>query len=115
MLYRWRDERACRIDEFVDQDWRELERAFPSFQILVADVGIAEHLLTIRGRFRGRFRNAWRGYQPTGAVVEWPFVDIYEFGDDGLIMNAWLAEDADAVRRALERVDAAVEAQEGPS
>jgi predicted ester cyclase len=75
---------------------RDVEAAFPAYE-LVADVVVAENdLVAMRGVFRGVHRGTFAGIAPTGRSVSAPLMIFYRIAD-GRIAEHWLQFDGAAL------------------
>ncbi len=74
------------------QHIREVETAFPSYEIVPEQMIAEGDLVVVRGAFRGVQRGAFAGIPPTGHAVSAGLIIVYRIGD-GRIAEHWLQFD----------------------
>ncbi len=63
--------------------------AFPDMRMDVQDVVASGDKVVARVRYTGTNRGAFMGAPPTGKSVDAQLIDIFRFGDDGLVREHW--------------------------
>jgi steroid delta-isomerase-like uncharacterized protein len=80
--------------------------AFPDLRMDVEDLVASGDKVVIRGRITGTHRGDFMGMPATGKSVRVPLIDIFRFGDDGLVHEHWGVLDALAMMQQLGAVPA---------
>jgi len=63
--------------------------AFPDMRMDVADIIAAGDKVVARVWYTGTHSGAFMGMPPTGERVDAQLIDIFRFGDDGLVLEHW--------------------------
>jgi len=63
--------------------------AFPDLRMDVQDVVASGDKVVARVRYTGTDRGGFMGAPPTGKGVDAQLIDIFRFGDDGLVHEHW--------------------------
>ena len=79
---------------------REVEAAFPEYELIAQQVIAEENLIAMRGTFRGVHRGAFAGVEPTSKAVSADLMIFYRLGD-GRIVDHWLQMDMAALVKQL--------------
>ena len=80
--------------------------AFPDLRMEVEDVFASGAKVVARVRYTGTNRGAFMGMPATGKSVDVQLIDMFLFGDDGLVREHWRVMDALATMQQLGAVPA---------
>jgi predicted ester cyclase len=69
----------------VAQFYRETDSAFPTFWLDLLALHHGDDTVVAEVRFTGAQLGAWRGLPPTGRLIEYRFIGLFEFEEDRLI------------------------------
>jgi predicted ester cyclase len=72
---------------------RQVESAFPSYELVADDLVAERNLVAMRGTFRGVHRGVFGGIEATGRPVSAPLMIFYRI-EGGRIAEHWLQFDA---------------------
>jgi len=75
--------------------------AFPDLRMDAEDIVASGDKVVARVRFTGTQRGAFMGMPATGKSVDVQLIDIFRFGDDGLVHEHWGVMDALAMMQQL--------------
>jgi len=75
--------------------------AFPDLRMVVEDVVASGEKVVTRVRLTGTNRGEFMGMPPTGKGVDVQLIDMFRFGDDGLVHEHWGVLDAMAMMQQL--------------
>ena len=85
----------------VEAFFRMQLAAFPDLRMDVEDVFANGDKAVARVRFTGTNRSAFMGMPATGKSVDVQLIDMFRFGDDGLVREHWGVLDALAMMQQL--------------
>jgi predicted ester cyclase len=68
------------------------EAGFPKYELQVEDMIAEGDKVVVRATFRGKHQGEVRGVPPTGKLVTFPVIIVYQLGG-GKILRYWLASD----------------------
>jgi steroid delta-isomerase-like uncharacterized protein len=74
---------------------------FPDFSHNVVDVIESENKAVLRGTFSGTHKGEFNGIPATNKSVTITWIDIFEFDNEGKILNEWLELDATGMLRQM--------------
>jgi predicted ester cyclase len=88
------DELVARLvgDPTLAEHIRQVEAAFPAYELIVQQLIAEQDLVAMRGTFRGVHRGAFAGIEPTHKAVSADLMIFYRLGD-GRIQEHWLQMD----------------------
>ena len=75
--------------------------AFPDLRMNAEDVVVSGDKAVARVRFTGTNRGDFMGMAATGKTVDVQLIDMFRFGDDGLVREHWGVMDALAMMQQL--------------
>ena len=75
---------------------RDVEAAFPEYELIADDLIAERDLVAMRGTFRGVHRNPFAGIPATGKAVSSPLMIIYRVRDNHIVEH-WLQFDGGAL------------------
>ena len=87
--------------EGVKEFFRMYLAAFPDLRMNAEDVLVSGDKVVARVRVRGTNKGAFMGMPATGKSVDLQLIDIFRFGDDGLVREHWGVIDALAMMQQL--------------
>ena len=90
----------------VEAFFRMQLAAFPDLRMEVEDIVANGDKVVARVRFTGTNRGEFMGMPATGKRVDAQLIDIFRFGDDGLVHEHWGVMDALALMQQLGAVPA---------
>ena len=79
---------------------RQVEAAFPAYELIAHQLIAEKDLVAMRGTFRGVHQGAFAGIEPTHEAVSADLIVFYRLGD-GLIVEHWLQMDNTALMARL--------------
>lgn len=79
-------------DEALVQHIADVEAAFPSYEILIADMFAAGGKVVVRGEFRGTHQGPFAGVPATGKTVTAGLIIIYRIEGDRIVEH-WMQFD----------------------
>jgi steroid delta-isomerase-like uncharacterized protein len=85
----------------VKDFFRMLLAAFPDLRMNVEDVFASGAKVVARVRYTGTHRGEFMGMPATGKSVDVQLIDMFLFGDDGLVREHWGVMDALAMMQQL--------------
>ena len=84
---------------------RDVETAFPEYELIADDLIAENDRVAVRGIFRGRHRGPFAGIPATGKTVSSPFMIIYRVRDHHIVEH-WLHFDVTSLALQLQQPDA---------
>jgi steroid delta-isomerase-like uncharacterized protein len=86
--------------------FRMQRAAFPDMHMQVEDVVADGQKVVARVRYTGTHQGEFQGMPATGKAVDAQLIDIFGFGDDGLVHDHWGVMDALAMMQQIGAVPA---------
>ena len=85
------DELVARFvsDPALVEHIRQVEAAFPEYELIAQQLIAEENLVAMRGTFRGVHQGTFAGIEPTHEAVSADLIIVYRLGD-GRIQEHWL-------------------------